>query len=102
MENKAMIQQVQKRMIISINNPAKKLGIKEGDYVKIEIDEEKKELRISPVDWHDKDQDYFWTEAWQQKVKQSLKDLEEGRVKSHGSMDDLIKELEDAENTKNG
>ena len=41
----------------------------------------------------DKEQDYFWTEVWQEKVKISLKDLEEGRIKSHNSMDDLIQEL---------
>lgn len=99
---KAIVQQVQKRMLLSITSVARQIGLKEGDYVKIEVDKQNKELKISPVDWHEKDQSYFWTEAWQKKMQKSMEDLEEGRVKAYSNMDDLIKELENDESTKNG
>lgn len=100
-EENAVIQQVQKRMLVSIGQVAKKLGIKEGDYVRVEVAEDGTSLRIVPVDWHLKGQEYFWSEEWQQKILRSLRDLEEGRFKTFEGTDDLIRELENAADNKN-
>lgn len=86
-----IIQQVQKRMIISLAQIAKKLDIKEGDHVALEVCEEG--ILLRPVAWHDKSQEYFWTEEWQQKMKRSAEALKEGKVKIFNNTEDLLKEL---------
>jgi len=91
-----VIQQIQKRMLVSIGQVARKLGLKEGDYVSVEAAEDGTSLRIVPVDWHAKEQEYFWTEEWQEKVRRSLKDLEDGRFKVYDGMKDLLEEMENA------
>lgn len=101
MDDQVVIQQIQKRMLISIGQVARKLGIKEGDYVRVEIGEDGASLRIVPIAWHPKEQEYFWSEEWQSRVKRSLKDLEEGRVGAHETVERLIEELENATNRKN-
>lgn len=99
-EDNAVIQQVQKRMLVSIGQVGRKLGIKEGDYVRIEVAEDGGSLRIVPVDWHLKGQEYFWNEEWQQKILRSLRDLENGRFESFEDTEDLIRELENAAGNK--
>jgi len=54
-----IIQQIQKRMLVSLAQVAKNLGLREGDYVLIE--ERDGGIFIRPVGWHDKGQEYFWT-----------------------------------------
>lgn len=58
-------------------------------------------LRIVPIAWHLKEQEYFWSEEWQGKVRKSLKDLEKGRVGAHETVEGLIEELENAADRKN-
>ena len=93
-----MIQQVQKRMLISLAQIAKKLNIKEGDHVALEVREEG--IFIRPVAWHDKSQEYFWTEEWQQKMKRSAEALKEGKAKTFTSTEELMREMgeDDADN----
>ncbi|HAG07551.1 MAG: hypothetical protein XD69_0918 [Clostridia bacterium 62_21] len=100
-EQQGVIQQVQKRMLVSIGQVARKLGIKEGDYVRVESGENGASLRIVPIAWHLKEQEYFWSEEWQGKVRKSLKDLEKGRVGAHETVEGLIEELENAADRKN-
>lgn len=86
-----VIQQVQKRMLVSLAQIAKKINIREGDYVALE--ERDGGIFIRPVSWHDKSQEYFWSHEWQQKMKRSAEALKEGKVKTFTSADDLLKEL---------
>lgn len=96
-----MIQQVQKRMLISLAQIAKEINIKEGDHIMIE--ERDGGIFLKPVSWHDKSQEYFWTEQWQEKLNASRKALQEGEYSTHSNVDDLLKELEetDADNHSN-
>lgn len=96
-----IIQQVQKRMLISLSQIAKKIDINEGDYVALE--ERDGGIFIRPVSWHDKSQEYFWSDVWQEKMKRSADAIHEGRVKIFKSADGLLKELgeEDANDHSN-
>ncbi|GBF34161.1 hypothetical protein DCCM_3273 [Desulfocucumis palustris] len=93
-----VIQQVQKRMLVSLAQIAKKIAIKEGDHVALEIRDGG--VFIRPVAWHDKSQEYFWSEEWQQKMKQSDEAIKEGKIKTFTNSGDLLKELgeDDADN----
>ena len=48
---------------------------------------------IRPVSWHDKDQEYFWSSEWQEKMKRSAEAIKEGRLKSFDNTEDLLKGL---------
>lgn len=97
-----IVQQVQKRMLISLAQVAKNLNLQEGDHVLIE--ERDGGIFIRPVAWHNKSQEYFWTKEWQDRMKRSLEDLEYGKYKKFENVGDLLKELgeeEDADNSHN-
>lgn len=97
-----IIQQVQKRMLISLAQVAKELNLQEGDHVLIE--EREGGIFIRPVSWHDKSQEYFWTKEWQDRMKRSLEDIEKGNYKKFENTDDLLKELgeeKDADDSSN-
>lgn len=85
------IQQVQKRMLISLAQIAKSINIREGDYVAME--ERDGGIFIRPVSWHDKKQEYFWSAEWQEKMKRSSEALQNGKYKTFDNTDDLLKEL---------
>ncbi|HAG11416.1 MAG TPA: transcriptional regulator [Desulfotomaculum sp.] len=91
-----IIQQVQKRMLISLSQIAKKLSIQEGDYIALE--ERDGGIFIKPVAWHDKSQEYFWSDSWQEKMKQSADALKEGRYKTFSNVDDLLEFLGEEKN----
>jgi mRNA-degrading endonuclease YafQ of YafQ-DinJ toxin-antitoxin module len=90
-----MIQQVQKRMLISLAQIAKEINIKEGDHILIE--ERDGGIFLKPVGWHDKSQEYFWRDKWQEKMNESEKALQAGKYTTHNNVDDLLKELEELE-----
>ena len=96
-----IIQQVQKRMLISLAQIAKVINIQEGDYVLLE--ERDGGVFIRPVSWHDKGQEYFWSSEWQEKMKRSADALQNGQIKTFNNTDDLLRELgeEDADNNTN-
>lgn len=96
-----IIQQVQKRMLISLAQIAKKINIQEGDYVVLE--ERDGGIFIRPVSWHDKSQEYFWSVEWQEKMKRSAEALQNGRFKTFTNTNELLKELgeENADNHSN-
>ncbi|MFA5384031.1 MAG: AbrB/MazE/SpoVT family DNA-binding domain-containing protein [Eubacteriales bacterium] len=97
-----VIQQVQKRMLISLSQIAKKLNIQEGDYIAIE--ERDGGIFIKPVAWHEKSQEYFWSEAWQEKMKHSADALKEGRYKTFSEANELLEflgEENDADDNSN-
>lgn len=86
-----VIQQVQKRMLISLSQIAKNLKLQEGDYVALE--ERDGGIFIRPVSWIDKSQEYFWSKPWQENMKRSVEDLQEGRYKTFSNADELLKHL---------
>lgn len=96
-----IIQQVQKRMLISLAQIAKRINIQEGDYVTIE--ERDGGVFIRPVSWHDKSQEYFWSKEWQEKMNRGAEALQNERFKTFTNTGDLLKELgeEDADNHSN-
>ena len=89
----ANVQQVQKRMLVSLAQIAKDINLNEGDYILIEKMDNGVFLR--PVEWVDKNQKYFWTEPWQEKMQRSQEALEHGEYKTFESMEDAIKDLEE-------
>ncbi|MDO0825677.1 AbrB/MazE/SpoVT family DNA-binding domain-containing protein [Desulfosporosinus nitroreducens] len=95
----ANVQQVQKRMLVSLAQIAKDINLNEGDYILIEKKDDGIFLR--PIEWVDKKQKYFWTEQWQEKMQQSQQDLDNGNYKSFESMEDAIKDLEELANASN-
>ncbi|OAT80794.1 AbrB/MazE/SpoVT family DNA-binding domain-containing protein [Desulfotomaculum copahuensis] len=96
------IVQVQKRMLISLAQIAKKIDLHEGDHVLIE--QRDGGIFLRPVEWVDKNQKYFWTKEWQEKMRRSRNALENGEYKTFDSMEDAVKDLEalaDAHSNKN-
>ena len=92
----AIVQQVQKRMLISLAQIAKDVNLHEGDHVVIE--EMDGGIFLRPVDWVDKSQKYFWTEEWQGRMLKSQEDLEKGDYQTFESMEDAVKDLEELAN----
>ena len=70
----------------------KKLDIKEGDLVEIEVIDEKAVL--VPKRLVDKNQAYFWTKKWQEGEQAADDDIKAGRVKIFDSVEELTKDLE--------
>jgi len=92
----AIVQQIQKRMLISLAQIAKDVNLHEGDHIVIE--EMNGGIFLRPVDWVDKSQKYFWSEEWQAKIRQSQQDLEKGDYHTFENMEDAIKDLEELTN----
>jgi AbrB family looped-hinge helix DNA binding protein len=72
----------------------KELGVEEGDLVEIEVIDDKAVLM--PKKLIDKSQAYFWTRKWQEAEKEADEDIKAGRVKTFDSVEELIKDLEEA------
>ena len=71
----------------------KKFNITEGDYLKIEDQDEG--IVIKPVRVIHPDQEYFYTKEWQEEEAEADKDIAEGRlVGPFETVDDFIKDLE--------
>lgn len=95
-----IVQQVQKRMLVSLAQVAKNLNLKEGDHVLIE--ERDGGIFIRPVGWHDKNQEYFWSAEWQDKMNRSHQALQQGKYQVFHNVDDLLKQLgEDSDHADN-
>ena len=71
----------------------KKLNIEEGDIIEMSVEDEK--VVLAPKKLVDKSQAYFWTKQWQEAEKQAEEDISSGRVKSFGSADELVDDLEE-------
>jgi hypothetical protein len=91
----SVIQQVQKRMLISLAQVSKAANIREGDHVSLEVREGG--VFIRPVSWHDKNQEYFWSDEWQTKMRLSADAIAKGKVKIFGDAESLLKELGEAD-----
>jgi antitoxin MazE len=68
------------------------VGIEVGDYLEVQIVEDS--LVLSPRQVIDKSQAYFWTEEWQEGVREAVEDLKAGRVERFETLEDLIADLD--------
>ena len=53
------------------------------------------EIIIKPVKEIPADQAWFWTERWQEGIKEAEKDVKTGRFKIFDSADELVEELDE-------
>jgi antitoxin component of MazEF toxin-antitoxin module len=82
---------VQKRMLVSLAKLAKEINLGEGDHLIAEI--VNGGIFLRPVGWHDKNQEYIWSDKWQDKFKRAQDDLTKQNYKKFDNMEDLIREL---------
>ena len=73
----------------------KELGVEEGDFVEIEVIDEKAVLM--PKKLVDKNQAYFWTKRWQEGEREADEDIRAGRVRTFNSVEELVEDLEQME-----
>ncbi|OGO06846.1 MAG: hypothetical protein A2Y92_00010 [Chloroflexi bacterium RBG_13_57_8] len=72
----------------------RELEINEGDLIEISVENEK--AILIPKKLIDKSQAYFWTKKWQEGEKAAQEDISAGRIKTFNSVEDLLKDLEQA------
>ena len=94
-----IVQQVQKRMLFSLAQISKNMDLKEGDYLVVE--QVNGGIFLRPVNWHNKSQEYIWTEECQESIRRSEEDLKTGQYKTFANWDDCIKDLEEIMNADN-
>ncbi len=70
---------------------AQSCGCHVGDYVDVVV--KRGMIILKPVAIVDKDQEYFYTKEWQEKVKHSEEDYKKGHYKSSKEADILIHDL---------
>jgi AbrB family looped-hinge helix DNA binding protein len=86
------IQQVQKRMVFSLASIAEEANIKEGDYIEVDVKEDGS-IVLTPVGFHKKSQEYFWSPDWQKMIAESEEALQNSQYKVYKNVDDLIRDL---------
>ena len=69
----------------------KQLGVTEGDLIEIAVVDDKAVLM--PKKLIDSSQAYFWTKEWQKAEKEASRNIQEGKVRTFQSADDLFEEL---------
>jgi AbrB family looped-hinge helix DNA binding protein len=88
-----MITQLREKSQITIpKDLIKKLNLKTGDNIEINIENDK--IIIKPVVFIPKDQAWFWSKEWQQGEKQAEKDIENGKLKKFNSPQELFEDLD--------
>jgi AbrB family looped-hinge helix DNA binding protein len=70
-----------------------KLKLKIGDNLEIRIEND--EIKLKPVLIIDRSQAWYWSEEWQNKLREADMDLKQGKIKHAKNVEDLIKQLED-------
>ena len=87
-----MLTEIRGRSQITIPSEIiKKLNLKQGDTLEVEVEGDQIVLR--PVVTIPKDQAYFWTKEWQLEERQVQSDIENDKFKSTTSKDELFKDL---------
>ncbi|MCX6384392.1 MAG: AbrB/MazE/SpoVT family DNA-binding domain-containing protein [Actinobacteria bacterium] len=87
-----MVTKIRERSQITL--PAeilKKLNLKPGDSVDIDIEGDK--IILKPVLVIDRSQAWFWTKEWQEMEREADEDIKNGRVFKADSYEELIKKL---------
>lgn len=88
-----MLTEIRTRSQITI--PAeiiKKLNLKQGDTLDIDVEEDRIVLR--PVIVLPKDQAYFWSQQWQNEEKQVQDDIKNNKIHVAQTKDELFKDLD--------
>ncbi len=89
----SMLTEIRGRSQITI--PAeitKRLNLKQGDTLQVEVEGDQIVLR--PVVTVPKNQAYFWAKRWQQEEKQVQSDIENDKINSTDSKEQLFKDLD--------
>lgn len=87
-----MLTEIRGRSQITIPSEIiKKLNLKQGDT--LEVDIEGDQIVLRPVVAIPKDQAYFWTKEWQHEERQIQSDIENDKINSAKSKDELFKDL---------
>jgi AbrB family looped-hinge helix DNA binding protein len=88
-----MITQIREKSQITIpKDLIKKLNLKIGDNIDINIENDK--IVIKPVVIIPKAQAWFWSKEWQQGESQAEKDIENGHVERFNSPQELFEDLD--------
>ena len=83
-----MLLSVKKRYTLTIPKSIReKLHVKEGDYVEAEV--KGHSLVLTPIKVIKKDQEYFWTKAWQEAEREADEDIKSGRLSRAYREDEL-------------
>ena len=67
--------------------------MKAGDNFTIEVEND--EIKLKPVLIIDRTQAWYWSEGWQDKIREADIELRRGKVKHAKDVDDFIKQLEE-------
>jgi AbrB family looped-hinge helix DNA binding protein len=87
-----MITQLREKSQITIPKEViRKLNLKAGDSIDIDIEDNK--IILKPVVVIPKDQAWFWSNEWQQNEKQADKDIKNGKTKKFNSAQELFDDL---------
>jgi len=87
-----MLTEIRSRSQITIPSEIiKKLNLKQGDTLDVTVEDD--QIILRPVVAVPKDQVYFWSKEWQQDEKQVQSDIENDKIKSAQSKDELFKDL---------
>lgn len=88
-----MITQLREKSQVTIPKEIiKKLNLKIGDSIDIDVEDNK--IVIKPVVVVPKDQAWFWSREWQHNEKQADKDITKGRTKKLNSAQELFEDLD--------
>ena len=88
-----MITQLREKSQITIPKEViKKLKLKAGDSIDIDVEDNK--IILKPVVVVPKDQAWFWSREWQQDEKQADKDITNGKTKKFNSVQELFDDLD--------
>lgn len=71
-------------------------NIEEGDILTVHLEADR--IVLIPKKLIDKSQAYFWTDDWQEGEREAERDLADGRVEAHETVDELIAGLEQNQN----
>ncbi len=92
-----MSELVQIRKKAQLTLPAsvrKELGLEEGDYMEVRVDDG--EVILRPKKLIDKSQAWFWTRRWQEGEREAEEDIKAGRVYTYPNAEAAIEALEKA------
>ncbi|MFL0198713.1 AbrB/MazE/SpoVT family DNA-binding domain-containing protein [Clostridium sp. WILCCON 0269] len=88
-----MITQLREKSQVTIPKEIiKKLNLKIGDSIDIDVEDNK--IVIKPVVIVPKDQAWFWSGEWQQDEKQADKDIANGNTRKFNSAQELFEDLD--------
>ena len=88
-----IITQIREKSQITIpKDLIKKLNLKTGDNIDIDIENDR--IIIKPVVIIPKAQAWFWSKEWQQGEFEAEKDIENGQVKRFNSTQELFEDLD--------